>query len=344
MLLVGLLWLVLLMYVCLLAGGQEVGTRMRVLTTLVLVGMLSFGAAAIHVVRSGDTLGRIAAANRTSVAALAAANGLADPDRIYVGQRLTIPDGAAPPSGAAPGRPPSHVVDPGDTLLSIARRYGIDPAVLVAANGIVGERLYRGARLRLAPLTAPDGRILTGPRGGATYVVRSGDNLARIAAAHRTTVAAIVVANGLADPNRIRIGQRLTVGGGAFRCPIERPVRFINDWGFPRGGGRAHEGTDLFADRGTPVVAPVAGVVKQSTGPVGGLQVRLIGDDGNVYLATHLHTFGAGGRVGAGTVIGTVGTSGSAAGTPAHLHFEIHPGGVGPVNPFPSILEACRAA
>ena len=324
---------------------------MRVLTTLVLVGMLSFGAAAIHVVQRGDTLSRIAAANRTTVGALVQANGLRDPDHIVTGQRLTVPDGAPAPvpaaaSAPAPaaGRPAAHVVAAGETVLSIARRYGIDPAVLVAANGIVGEKLYRGARLRLAPLTGPDGRILTGPRGGTTYVVRSGDNLARIAAAHGTTVAAIAAANGITDPNHVRIGQRLAIGGGGFRCPIERPIRFMNDWGFPRSGGRAHDGTDLFADRGTPVVAPVAGTVKQSTGPVGGLQVRLTADDGYVYLATHLHTFGASGRVAAGAVIGTIGTTGSAAGTAPHVHFEIHPGGIGPVNPYPTIREACRAA
>src|SRR3546814_11206245 len=72
--------------------------------------------------------------------------------------------------------------------------------------------------------------------------------------------------------------------------------------------------SDLFAPRGTPFVAVVSGTVVQTTGRIGGKQVKLAGDDGVSYYGTHLDGFGASGRVNAGDVIGYVGTTGHAAG------------------------------
>jgi murein DD-endopeptidase MepM/ murein hydrolase activator NlpD len=120
-------------------------------------------------------------------------------------------------------------------------------------------------------------------------------------------------------------------------------LRYVNDWGFPREGGRAHEGIDILADRGTPVVAPVAGVATQKLGSRAGRQVTLTGDDGFVYINAHLNSFAKAGRVRPGDVLGTVGTSGDAVGGPPHLHLEIHPGGIGPINPYPTIRDVCRA-
>jgi murein DD-endopeptidase MepM/ murein hydrolase activator NlpD len=305
----------------------------RVLGTIVLVGMLAIGSAGIYVVQPGDTLTGIAARTGASVAAIAGANGLRDADRILVGQHLTIPDAGDP--GAAPG---TYVVRRGDTLGAIAARTGVPVTTIVAANGLVGPTLYAGVRLRLVPLTGPTGNVLYGPegRGVGVHVVRAGETLDAIARRSGSSVAALVQANGIRDADLIRIGQRLTVPGG-WVCPVQGRLRFVNDWGFPREGGRAHEGTDLFADRGTPVVAPVNGVAEQVAGQRAGRQVTVRGDDGFVYINAHLNSFGAAGRVRAGDVLGTVGTSGNAAGTPAHLHFEIHPGGIGPVNPYPTL-------
>src|SRR3546814_1348586 len=101
----------------------------------------------------------------------------------------------------------------------------------------------------------------------------------------------------------------------------------MNDGGSPRSGGRFHVGNDLFAPRGMPFVAVVSGTVVQTTGRIGGRQVKLAGDDGVSYYGTHLDGFGASGRVNAGDVIGYVGTTGNAAGGTPHVHFEVHPGG-----------------
>ena len=126
------------------------------------------------------------------------------------------------------------------------------------------------------------------------------------------------------------------VPSSGWICPLP-DAHYINDWGFPRSGGRFHEGNDLFSPRGTVVRAPVSGVVSYLTGSIGGLQFRLEGDDGNNYFGSHLSAIGKQGRVAAGDGIGEVGNSGNAAGTSPHLHFEIHPGRGGAANPYPTL-------
>ncbi|MFP5319304.1 MAG: peptidoglycan DD-metalloendopeptidase family protein [Acidimicrobiia bacterium] len=130
-------------------------------------------------------------------------------------------------------------------------------------------------------------------------------------------------------------------GGAGWVCPVQGPVAFSNDYGAPRGGGSSHMGNDLLAPRGTPVVANVSGTVTHRNGAVSGLAYFLAGDDGNRYFGAHLDSFGTSGRVSAGTVIGTVGDTGDASGGPPHLHFEIHPGGSGNVNPYPTLVKYC---
>src|SRR5688500_18320474 len=97
-----------------------------------------------YTVRRGDTLSSIALRQQRSIDALARANGLADPDRIYAGQVLTIPDSD---STAATG---VVVVQPGDTLTKIAARTGVPASTLIAANGIVNpDVVYVGGHLLL---------------------------------------------------------------------------------------------------------------------------------------------------------------------------------------------------
>jgi murein DD-endopeptidase MepM/ murein hydrolase activator NlpD len=128
---------------------------------------------------------------------------------------------------------------------------------------------------------------------------------------------------------------------GGWVCPVQGPRAFSNDYGAPRGGGSSHMGNDILAPKGTPVVANVSGVVTQRNGAISGLAYFLAGDDGNRYFGAHLDSFGASGRVSAGTQIGTVGTTGDAAGGPPHLHFEMHPGGSGYTNPYSTLTKYC---
>ena len=145
-------------------------------------------------------------------------------------------------------------------------------------------------------------------------------------------------------PRTARSSSRVSfiAGDGGWMCPVQGPRAFTNDWGQPRSGGRRHQGTDILAPRGTPVVAVVGGSVRGHNSSLGGISFYLSGDDGHVYFGTHLDSLaGVSGHVRQGTVIGYVGNTGNARGGPTHLHFEIHPGGGRPVNPYPTLAQHC---
>ncbi len=206
---------------------------------------------------------------------------------------------------------------------------------IVRANGIVNGRIYSGTRLFLGGGGYVGGSGDSG-QGSSTYVVQRGDRLGDIAARYGTSVTKLAKANGLRNVNMIRSGQTLEVpGGSGWVCPLGG-ASYFNDWGFPRGGSRYHEGNDLFVGYGSPVRAPVAGTVELKRGSVGGLQFNLHGSDGVVYLGSHLDSAGKKGKVGAGDVIGYVGNSGNAAGTRPHLHFGMYLDGRA-INPYPTL-------
>jgi LysM repeat protein len=323
------------------ANGIVDPDLIRVGQVLVIPGSQGGGGGAVHVVAAGDTLADIAAHFATTVAALVEANQLTNPDLLRVGQELSLPtantaNAALPVTSDAQ----SHAVAAGETLAQIAARYGITPETLAAVNGITDPSLiYVGTTLRLAGPVATTAAV--SPIGGAVHVVATGENLNSVAARYGTSVSQLVTTNGLADPNLIRVGQELTIPGGvtAWACPVPGAV-FFNDWGFPRSGGRFHEGNDLFADRGTPVLAPVSGALQVKSGPVGGLKFRLYGEDGVTYVGSHLDSAIESGHVTAGTPIGAVGDSGNAIGANPHLHFEMHPDDGLAVNPYPVLKTA----
>ena len=141
------------------------------------------------------------------------------------------------------------------------------------------------------------------------------------------------------------VGPELTPG---FICPLDpAATSFINDWGFPRSGGRKHRGNDLFAPRGQPLYAVASGTVLLTQGGRGGTALWLAADHGVDYYYAHLDGYASGVasgiRVSRGQVVGYNGNTGNARTTPPHLHFQLHPKGrtSAPVNPYPTLVRAC---
>ena len=132
---------------------------------------------------------------------------------------------------------------------------------------------------------------------------------------------------------------------GMMACPVGVPNGFIDSWGFPRSGGRQHQGVDIFAAHGTPLYAAADGVIlRLANDRLGGLAVHLLDDAGHRYYYAHLDGFAvvAGERVRAGDVIGVVGNTGNARTTPPHLHWQYHPANGPPVNPHLLARALCR--
>ena len=133
------------------------------------------------------------------------------------------------------------------------------------------------------------------------------------------------------------------IGSGDWVCPVQGSVSFTDTFGAPR-GDHTHEGVDMFAAMGTPVVAVVSGSMFFQSDPNGGLASYVTGSDGTTYYYAHLNDYVGGNRtVSAGELIGHVGNTGDAAGGPSHLHFEIRPGGPngGAIDPTPTVSAHC---
>jgi Transglycosylase-like domain/Peptidase family M23 len=118
--------------------------------------------------------------------------------------------------------------------------------------------------------------------------------------------------------------------GGPYVFPVFGPAAFVDTFGAPRATTSWHHGDDLFAPAGAPILAVAAGTLfSVGWNDIGGKRLWLRDRQGNEFYYAHLSAFSPiaveGARVAAGEVLGYVGTTGDAAGTPAHLHFEIHP-------------------
>jgi LysM repeat protein len=191
----------------------------RLLGALTILGVTSSLAVSSVEIAPGDTLSEIASEHAVSIAELAEWNDIADPDLIYAGDTLII---------ATSGEDsPTYVVRAGDTLSAVARRFGSTIARLVDVNQLadpdhieIGQLLDLSARSKTAardPETAgePDSDEV------GTYTVAAGDTLIRIARLNGLRTTDLMQANDLSDPDRIYVGQTLTIPTLADRG--ERP-------------------------------------------------------------------------------------------------------------------------
>ena len=124
-------------------------------------------------------------------------------------------------------------------------------------------------------------------------------------------------------------------------------TRAVRDtFGAPRPGDRTHQGIDIFAPRGTPVTSTTRGIVSRvGENSLGGMVVWVLGPAGDRHYYAHLDSVAdirPGQRVLPGDVLGTVGTTGNARGTPPHLHYGIYRSTAGAINPFPLLTGHTR--
>jgi len=127
-------------------------------------------------------------------------------------------------------------------------------------------------------------------------------------------------------------------------CPVRGAYAISDSFGIwverskERGGDHVHQGNDITAAMGTPIIAPFDGVAVTANNKMGGLAVKVFGEYGYVYNA-HLSSFGKLGPVETGDVIGYVGATGNAGGP--HDHFEWHPGNGAAADPYPFLMLVC---
>jgi LysM repeat protein len=215
-------------------------------------------AARTHTVASGETVSAIAARYGTTVAAISAANGLDARAFIRVGQTLQISGAAAPaastatPAAATTG---THTVASGETVSAIAARYGTTVAAIVSANGLDSRAFIRvGQTLTVSGTSAaPTASTAPARSAGGAHTVASGETVSAIAQRHGTTVAAIVAANGLDSRAFIRVGQQLTIPGGAAAAPAAAA---------PAPGGAALVGNTFLGRTYAPTVVASANANK----------------------------------------------------------------------------------
>jgi murein DD-endopeptidase MepM/ murein hydrolase activator NlpD len=304
------------------------------------------------IVGTSDTLETLAHRYNVSAAAILQANGYKGPRALSPGQQLIIPHqtaGIAAPVPAAPaskavaaaGAAPSvHVVNPGDTLLSIAHRHHVSVAELAKANG-----LDPSAKLKLgAKLTVPGARTAAVAPAAAPAVVTT----AQPAAASTPPVTKMAAAT--ADPQqKARLAQATTpLEDAAAATPVKAaeatgalptfrwPVRgkVITAYG-AKANGKANDGINLAVPEGTPVKAAEDGVVAYSGNELKGYGNLVLVRHANGYVTAYAHAsellVKRGDTIKRGQIIAKSGQSGE-VGSP-QLHFEIRKGST-PVDPL----------
>ena len=134
---------------------------------------------------------------------------------ISVNSASTTPRSTSIPRTASSTSPKvTYKVKTGDTLYSIAKRYGIDVKKLASANGLSDPSALKAGTELLIPVTpAPTPRPVTPPPGASTYTVKAGDTLSSIARQHGTSAGELQKLNRLPNPNQIKVGMTLVVPG-----------------------------------------------------------------------------------------------------------------------------------
>lgn len=215
---------------------RPVGTAVPTATSAPITD--EFPGQIVHTVSRGDTVSRIADLYGSSTAAIIQANGLNNNALIFVGQALIVPVRIPNPATETPSPTPLvpvtatpvlggqnpggsfttvYVVQPGDTLLAIARRFNTTLSGIIALNNITNpNRVLVGQRLVVPvgqpPVVQPPATTVTPePTPPTTYIVQPGDTLFRIALRFGVSLQALAAANNVFNYNLIFVGQTLVI-------------------------------------------------------------------------------------------------------------------------------------
>lgn len=243
----------------------------------------------------------------------------------------------------------TYTVQPGDTLSTIAHRFGLTSQTLVWANGMSDKDFITPNQVLKIP-----------PVEGYLYTVKKGDTLASIVKKYGGNQDATLEANHLATAEAISVGQEIIIPGGEPAAPVQVPyqnrrplltqvyggsdsgntppsaratgARFI--WPTPNRHinqyfrGRYHTGVDIEGDYSSPIYAAAAGRVVFAAYDRSGYGLHIVIDHGNGYDTLYAHAskifVSVGDRINQGQTIAMVGSTGRSTGT--HLHFEIRVG------------------
>ncbi len=173
-----------------------------------------------HTVQLGDTLASLGKAYGVSVSAIAQANGIGDPDLIWVGQKLLIPGASeAGSSSSTPMPQPQPTEQPGAASSAATPQ----PTQQPASSGAVGTPSPQ-------PTQQPQATQQPALAKPAVYVVQAGDTLGKVASRFGTTVAALVAVNDLPSSDILGIGQQLIIprpGDPSVTKASIRPSKFV---------------------------------------------------------------------------------------------------------------------
>ena len=265
-----------------------------------------------------------------------------------------------PAATSAPASTPAKLVSTTPVSLTAI------PSAVVGGTAIPGAVVSGSAMRALRPgMTGPDVKVLQQliSERGIRVTIDGAYGKGTISAVKRVQRGMHLARTGLADLGFLRkVGLRsrlaasvttaaqpattaaaattATAGQYLKAFPVQGTVSYRRDFGAPRHQG-SHEGTDIMADKGTPIVAVSNGVIERLTrteSGLGGIFVWLKDGSGNTYYYAHMNGIvdglQAGSSVKAGQQIGAVGNTGDARYGEDHLHFELHPGGASAVDPF----------
>ena len=225
------------------------------------------------------------------------------------------------------------------------------------AAGVIGEPFVIG-HLDLSAIAgreAPPPPATTAPEPTAPPASSApADEPATTAPRAGTTTAAPEPAPPLAATPQLGLPRRpvprvALPDDQGYVFPVLGDVSFSDDYGAPRAGTGWHHGNDLFAERGTPVLAVADGTLSRvGVNTLGGNRLWLTDAAGNEFYYAHLSAYApatvSGAHVTAGQVIAFVGNTGQAITTPPHLHFEVHPSGGDSVDPYPYLVAWQRGS